>query len=266
MTKIKSFLDFRLDEVSMAIADPSTAGDRFAEILANTKNVKESPVGSNSGPEVNSYLKSVGLGPGEQWCAAYVYAMFDELSKRLGVPNTLIKTGHCLTHWKSADPSLKINIADARKDMNQIKPGMVFMMKRGGGDKGHTGIVVSVDPSSKTFTSIEGNTNDQKSGEGDRVGVNKRSFSQTNLLGFIDYFKGRRTPEFDSDISKALGTVAPYMETEPVIKPQYETPGEAVAGKEPPATIAGKILGGLAKSLGYSTVTSDSASKFLGGN
>lgn len=265
MAKIKSFLDFRINEISMAIADPSTAGDKFAEILAATKDVKESPKKSNSGPEVNKYLASVGLPPGNQWCASYVYYLFNELSKNLGVANPVLKTGHCLTHWRSADQNLKISIENARKDMSLIKPGMIFTMRRSG-DFGHTGIVVSVDPASKTFTAIEGNTNDQKSGEGDRVGVNKRRFSQSNLLGFIDYFKGKRTPEFDSDITKALGTVAPHMETEPPIKPEYETPSQDVAGKEPPATIAGKILGGLAKTLGYNTVTSDSASKFLSGN
>jgi hypothetical protein len=77
-------------------------------------------------------------------------------------------------------------------------------MSRGKKGLGHTGIIVSVDPQTKTFTSMEGNTNDQKSGEGHRVGKNTRNINDKALIGFVDYFKNNRTKEFEDNISKNL--------------------------------------------------------------
>ena len=98
-------------------------------------------------------------------------------------------------------------------------------MSRPGAGLGHTGIVLSVDPSSKTITTIEGNTNDQKSGEGDRVGINKRPLDGTPFLGFIDYFKSKRTPEFEKNIVKALsseelGKISPLSTYKSAIFPE----------------------------------------------
>ena len=77
-------------------------------------------------------------------------------------------------------------------------------MSRPGQGKGHTGIVVSVDIANKSFKAIEGNTNDQLSGEGNRVGINKRDLSSSSLIGFIDYFKGKRDEKFENIISQTL--------------------------------------------------------------
>lgn len=203
MQKIKSFGDF-LNEKQFDLSDPSTAGDVLAGVLATNRQVKEQPRGANSGTEVNRYLKSVGLGSGLPWCAAFVYYIFSELSRRLSQPNPLPKTGGVMNHWASAPADVKIDIAKARTNPNLIKPGQIFIMTRPGRGLGHTGIVISVDPSKGTFTSIEGNTNDQQSGEGDRVGVNTRRVNSKNLVGFLDYFKNERTPEFEADIKKSV--------------------------------------------------------------
>jgi hypothetical protein len=109
-----------------------------------------------------------------------------------------------MQHWSSAPADVKIDIAKARTNPNLIKPGQIFIMSRPGRGLGHTGIVISVDPAKGTFTSIEGNTNDQQSGEGDRVGVNTRRVNSKNLIGFLDYFKNKRTPEFEADIKKGV--------------------------------------------------------------
>jgi hypothetical protein len=109
-----------------------------------------------------------------------------------------------MQHWSSAPADVKIDIAKARSNPNLIKPGQIFIMSRPGRGLGHTGIVIGVDPSKGTFTSIEGNTNDQQSGEGDRVGVNTRRVNSKNMIGFLDYFKNERTPEFEADIKKSV--------------------------------------------------------------
>lgn len=203
MRRVLNFSEF-LSEAEISVSDPSKAGEEFAKILSKHRNVKEDPKGSNKGPEVNGYLQSTGLPGGYPWCMAFVYSMFEELCKALGATNPLVKTAGVKFHWDKADPSLKINITDAKKDINLIRPGQIFIMTRPGAGNGHTGIVVSVDPTSKTLTTIEGNTNDQNSGEGDRVGINKRPLESTPFLGFIDYFKTKRNPEFEKNIVKAL--------------------------------------------------------------
>lgn len=203
MIKILKFEEF-LSEAEMSVSNPSKAGEEFAKILSKHKDVKESPMGSNKGPEVNQYLQSTGLPGGYPWCMAFVYAMFEELSKSLGVSNPLIKTAGVRDHWGKADSSLKIGISEVRKNPNLVRPGQIFIMSRPGVGNGHTGIVISVDPSSKTITTIEGNTNDQSSGEGHRVGINKRNLDSTPLLGFIDYFKSKRSPEFEAGMVRSL--------------------------------------------------------------
>ena len=203
MQKIKSFGEF-LNEKQFDLSDPSTAGDVLAGVIAANAKVKEQPKGTNSGTEVDKYLKSVGLESKYPWCAAFVYYIFSELSKRLRQPNPLPKTGGVMQHWSSAPAYVKIDIAKARSNPNLIKPGQIFIMSRPGRGLGHTGIVIGVDPSKGTFTSIEGNTNDQQSGEGDRVGVNTRKVNSKNMIGFLDYFKNERTPEFEADIKKSV--------------------------------------------------------------
>ena len=183
----------------------------YANTLAQNVNVKEKPSGSNRSPEIDRYLKLTGLnnvnkyerdGAGYPWCMAFVYAMFDDFVNKLGLANPLPKTAGVLNHWNKADSNLKINIAEARANPSIVKPGQIFIQSRKGG--GHTGIVTSVDTDKGTFKTIEGNTNDQLSGEGDRVGRNTRKLSQSSLLGFIDYFKGNRNRNFEETVAKVV--------------------------------------------------------------
>jgi peptidoglycan hydrolase-like protein with peptidoglycan-binding domain len=193
-----------LTEAVLSIDAPAAAGTRFAEILKSNYQVKEQPKGSNKGPEVSAYLQTAGVSPGNPWCMAFVYSMFNNLSSALGTPNPLPKTAGVMYHWNKADTSLKITVDEARKNPGLVKPGQIFIMSRPGQGKGHTGIVVSVDIANKSFKAIEGNTNDQLSGEGDRVGINKRNLSASSLIGFIDYFKGKRDEKFENIISQTL--------------------------------------------------------------
>lgn len=203
MKRIKLFESF-IKETAIDLPDPSTAGEVFAGVLAGNKNSKEEPKGSNTGSMVNQYLSSVGLKPGFPWCAAFVYYIFDQVTKRLHVKNQLPKTGGVMNMWKSSDPSLRIDIKDAKSNPSLIKPGQIFIMSRPGKGLGHTGIVIGVDVNKREFITIEGNTNDQQSGEGDRVGLNRRKLDKLPFLGFIDYFKNKRTQEFEKDIIAAI--------------------------------------------------------------
>ena len=75
-----------------AAATGSLAQDALA--FAGTQiGVMEQPVGSNKGPEVNAYLASVGVAPGNFWCMAFIHFCFMKAAKAAGMANTLPKTG-----------------------------------------------------------------------------------------------------------------------------------------------------------------------------
>lgn len=133
--------------------------------------VQEIPKGSNSGPEVEIYLKSVGLGKGYAWCMAFVYWCVSEASKKTAHPNLLNKTAGVLAQWNR---SSKLRVSTPQ-------PGDIFIMDYGKG-LGHTGIVTRVLPTNKIET-IEGNTNSKGSREGQEVAKRIRPIS--SCKGFL---------------------------------------------------------------------------------
>jgi hypothetical protein len=165
---------------------PATPNDFLKEALkiAVTQiGVMEKPLGSNRGPEVNQYLDSVGLGPGQFWCMAFVYYCFDKAADKLSRNNPLVKTGHCMTHWNSTKGK-KILAANAVNNPSLVKPGQIFIINTGG-SSGHTGIVEKLEGG--FLHTIEGNSNTEGSRNG--IGVfrlNRRKITKINR-GFVEY-------------------------------------------------------------------------------
>jgi hypothetical protein len=138
--------------------------------------------GANCGPEVEKYLNSIGLGKGYPWCMAFVYWCFLEASKNLQIENSVIKTGGVLHGWNKANCK-KILAKDTKIDPSLVKPGHIFIMDFGRG-YGHTGIVKSVEGG--FITTIEGNTNNNRSREGIGVFELNRKIKDINK-GFLEY-------------------------------------------------------------------------------
>lgn len=151
-----------------------TLAERSLQIALTNEGVSEKPKGSNSGPEVNIYLRSVGLGPGYAWCMAFVYWCVSQAAKELDLVNPLIKTAGVLRQWNETTLRKLPNRAAA------VKPGDIFIMEFGHGT-GHTGFVEKV-VGGLAYT-IEGNTNDDGSREGYEVARRTRTIS--SLKGFI---------------------------------------------------------------------------------
>lgn len=261
MDKIKSFDQF-LNEAQFNIKNPGEAADVLANIIKANRNVKETPKGSNAGTEVAKYLKSVGLPSGLPWCAAFVYYIFSELSKKLSVPNPLAKTGGVMQQWESASNDIKITADRARTNHKLIRPGQVFIMRRPGRGLGHMGIVINVNLSKGTFTSIEGNTNDKLSGEGDRVGVNVRRIDSKDLVGFIDYFKNQRDAGFENKLSKAVDGKASML---PPVEggPEDDVVGKGEFGSAGDDAIDKSFGGMLLSTLGGKDLTVGEVSNML---
>ncbi len=150
--------------------------------------ILEDPVGSNRGPQVDKYIRSVDLNPAGHfaWCVAFLYFCFEEAAKKEGRANPMVKTAGVLDHWNKAGSGgiPRITAARAQTFPTLIQPGHLFTIKTSK-VTGHTGIIERV-LGSKLVT-IEGNTNLGGSREG--IGVFRRSMRTISSinLGFIDY-------------------------------------------------------------------------------
>lgn len=133
--------------------------------------VTEIPKGSNAGPEIEKYLKSVGLGKGFAWCMAFVFWNVVQASIKLKTLNPLKKTGGVMAQWNAQTPQTKKTIPEA---------GDIFIMDFGKG-VGHTGFVEKVE--GLLIHTIEGNTNDDGSREG--YAVCRRTRKIATIKGFI---------------------------------------------------------------------------------
>lgn len=141
--------------------------------------------GNNRGAEVELYLASVGLNPGNAWCAAFMYWTFRRAANVLTVPNPFPKTGSALHVWSLADQGFRV-AAPAR--------GCVYVVDHGGG-LGHVGVIAQVD-NDGLVTEISGNTNAAGSREGNAVAVHSdwnwysgQAHGGT-VVGYLDFSRG----------------------------------------------------------------------------
>lgn len=156
--------------------------DAALQVAISQVGTMENPPGSNAGPEVDAYLKSVGLGPGYYWCAAFVYWCFEQAAKQLGRANPVFKTAGCVNHWQKTKGK-KIPAAKAVENPGLLKPGQIFIINHGRGS-GHTGMVERVEGG--FVHTIEGNSNNEGSSNGIGVFRLQRKIAKINQ-GFIEY-------------------------------------------------------------------------------
>lgn len=174
---------------------PSTLMLQALAVAGTQEGQMEQPVGSNRGPMVDEYLRSVGIDPTKgtpddrYWCMTFVYYCFNVAATSLAVANPLPKTGGCALHWrlsKNVPKAVRILAGQAYENPSLIKPGLVFILDFGGGH-GHTGIVEKLLPGG-VLSTIEGNTDATGSGNG--IGVfraTRRKLNDKSLVGFVDY-------------------------------------------------------------------------------
>lgn len=133
----------------------------------------------NRGPEVDAYIRSVGLDPakGEHpWCCAFVFWCYVEAAKGLGVPNPLPRTASVHRLWERSP--LRCRTAAPI-------PGSIFVRDSGSG-RGHVGFVVDAFPPSGRIVTVEGNTDGSGSREGDGVYLRSR-WMRDVTMGYLDF-------------------------------------------------------------------------------
>lgn len=118
---------------------------------------------SNSGPRVNQYLASVGLGPGHPWCAAFVHWVCDQAKVPESTWDGLTNKAYCPTIESWARSKGILHETPARGDFLLLQ-----MWDNQGQYSGHIGFVEAID--NGNIHTIEGNTSPQGSGGSDANG------------------------------------------------------------------------------------------------
>lgn len=162
------------------------------ELVIQALQIAQSQIGvretkPNSGPQVDQYLKAVGLNPGYAWCQAFIYWSFQQAAGKLQIANPTVKTAGVMAHWNQCEQrgAKRISAAYAQKTPTLLTPGQLFVLAFGKG-LGHIGFVETVNAAKGTITTIEGNTNDGGSREG--IAVLRRTRTIASIgKGFIDY-------------------------------------------------------------------------------
>lgn len=124
--------------------------------------------GKNDGVQVETYLKSVKLGKGYAWCAAFVKWCFDQCGIKTTINAMALSThrpGH-LVYYKGKQ--LRPPIAGDVGTLYYQHLGRI----------GHT-FFYDKEINSKIYRSVEGNTNSAGSREGDGVYIKYRSYKAT---------------------------------------------------------------------------------------
>jgi lysozyme family protein len=118
----------------------STLAARVLEIAAAEVGVREVPLGSNRGPRVDEYIRSVGLDPTKgsyPWCMCFLYWCFREAASQLRTANRLPRTGGVHRAWnesrKTGAPVEIVTARQAQANPACVKPGMVFFLDTGRG-------------------------------------------------------------------------------------------------------------------------------------
>lgn len=153
-----------------------TLQQKALEIAISQLGVQEVPKGSNRGPEVDEYVKSVGLDPKGKyaWCAAFQYWCFQQAGDSMGRQNPMAKTGGVLDQWAKRKGAFRVTGAP--------QPGDIGILDYGKG-VGHIFIVEHAHLDH--VDTIEGNTNDEGSREG--FEVCRRTRQRAKVLGYLRF-------------------------------------------------------------------------------
>lgn len=136
---------------------------------------------ANSGARVAEMLKNAGINVAAPWCAAAVQLWTDTAASGLAVPNPLdavkleayVQSYH---EWAKAEGAIVKPEA--------ALPGDLVLFNFGGKRWDHIGLLIEA-PVGSSFRTVEGNTNDAGSREGDGVYIRLRGASKGYPVEFV---------------------------------------------------------------------------------
>jgi peptidoglycan hydrolase-like protein with peptidoglycan-binding domain len=136
---------------------------------------------SNSGPWVRSYMDGL-EGTDMFWCMGFVQAIIDQAASSLNknFKDLMPSSFSCDVVGENAlAKRLLTRFTKVREDPSLVKPGDIFLLQVAPHDWTHTGIIVSV--GDEVFETVEGNTNNDGSNNGDRACKRVRNFRKQKL-------------------------------------------------------------------------------------
>jgi len=141
--------------------------------------------GPNRGPEVELFQKAVdGRATSEAWCMAFVQFSIKAVEDMHGIESRLHRSENCLAVWTRTPPELRLAINFPPG------PGHIMIWNVPGTERGHAGIIMGRNTEGN-FLTVEGNTNDAGSREGDGVYVKTRTptgSERFRVLGWLRAF------------------------------------------------------------------------------
>lgn len=136
---------------------------------------------ANSGPWVRAYMDG-NEGNDWFWCMGFVQAIIDQAATVQGKDfRTLMpSTFSCdVVAMHGINKGMMRKSAQIRKDPSLVQPGDLFLVQKSENDWFHTGLVMAVN--GDVFETIEGNTNNDGSNNGNGVYRRQRNFQKTKL-------------------------------------------------------------------------------------
>jgi Putative peptidoglycan binding domain len=135
----------------------------------------------NSGPWVRLYMNG-NEGPIFPWCAGFACFVLKQATESLGVGLPITPSFGVDELGFSARANDRFIEGSKAQNRRRVKPGSLFLSAKAGDpdDWSHVGIFVSA--SGETFTSIEGNTNDEGSFEGFEVCTRTRDWALKDFI------------------------------------------------------------------------------------
>jgi hypothetical protein len=136
---------------------------------------------SNSGPWVRSYMDG---NEGElwYWCMGFVQTIVDQAASSIkkNFKSLMPFTFSCDTVGTTGiNKRILTRYNEVRRDSSLVKSGDIFLIQKSPSDWYHTGIILSIGDG--IFETIEGNTNDDGSHNGNRVCRRIRNFMTSKL-------------------------------------------------------------------------------------
>jgi hypothetical protein len=187
--KVDNGLFAKLSEPMTTAFETAGKGKNLRELIVNiaANHLNQQPFElvikgqSNSGPWVRSYMDG---NEGEPWfwCMGFVQTIVDQAASQLGKDFRMLMplTYSCDTVATTGlQKGLLRRVAEVRRDPSIIKPGDIFLVQKSPNDWFHTGLVVAVHDN--IFETIEGNTNEDGSHNGNGVYKRVRNFMQSKL-------------------------------------------------------------------------------------
>jgi peptidoglycan hydrolase-like protein with peptidoglycan-binding domain len=181
---------FGAETVPRVIQPATDLAQAVLDVARSQIGVREQPLGSNRGPEVDQYVRATGLNPSGRfpWCVCFAFFCFKQAAESLGRANPMIRTAGVLDLWNGAGNQgvPRVTTNQAMNNPALVHPGQIFVIDTPPpGGAGHAGLVEQV--LSGKLVTIEGNTNDNGSREG--IGVFRREQRKISSInkGFVDF-------------------------------------------------------------------------------